>query len=159
AVAARGGTASKPPARADGAALFLSGAPLLRGGCRRCRRRRRRALGVNGIGRRIGIAALLDNPQPRDVLEVVVVLLGEYVAAGAICDKEHFARARRIGGSLDRGAARIADWPGRQPVDHVGVVGRRLLLLALGDRMAERAFAADQTVDDGRIGFETPALL
>src|SRR5262249_56901652 len=59
---------------------------------RRSRGRRRRCDG--GV-----LAALLalDPAQPVDVLLVLVVVLGEHVAAGAVGDEEDFLGARRVG--------------------------------------------------------------
>ena len=46
---------------------------------------------------------------------MLLQVLGEGVPAGAVGDEEHFLGARRIGGRLERGAARIGDRPRRQP--------------------------------------------
>src|SRR5262249_61811675 len=78
---------------------------------------------------------------------------------GAMAYEEHSLGACRIGRGRDRGPSGIRARPRRQAVDDVSVVGRRLLFLALRDRMAERALAADEAVDNGRIGFESPLLL
>src|SRR6516164_3718107 len=75
-------------------------------------------------------------------------------SAGAVGDEIKLARARRTGGGLERSTTRIRDRSGRQTVDLVGVVRCRLLDLALHDRPAKRAFAADQAVDDGRVGLQ-----
>src|SRR5262249_3107597 len=68
-------------------------------------------------------------------------------------------RARWLSGSLDGGATRIGNGPGRQAVDDVRVIGCRLGYLALGERVAERALAESQTVDDGRIRLQFHLLL
>src|SRR5712691_5439204 len=85
-----------------------------RGGLRRGRgdRRRRRA-------RALAALLLLDHAQARDVLLVLVKIVGEDVPAGAVGDEEDLLGARRIGGGLERSAARIGDRPGRQALDHV----------------------------------------
>src|SRR5581483_3927771 len=46
----------------------------------------------------------------------------------------------------------------RQAVDHIGVVGRWMLDLVLLDRPAERTLAADQAVDDRRVGLQLHLL-
>src|SRR5262245_1081250 len=75
--------------------------------------RRGRILGL--IGSRRGGAALaaLDHAQAGDVAQVLLIGLGEDMAAGAIGDEVELARARWIGGGLKRGPARIGDRPGR----------------------------------------------
>src|SRR5690348_14015903 len=80
----------------------------------RAQRSRRRILGLVGgrRGRRRAALARLDHPQLRHVAHMLLVGLGEDVAAGAIGDEEQLARARRIGSSLERGAARIGDRSG-----------------------------------------------
>src|SRR5262245_51397657 len=90
---------------------------------------------------------------------MLVVALGEGMSAGVVGHEIEFLRARRIGGGLDRGAPRIGNRPGRQAVDDISVVGRRLRYLALGERMAERSLAEDETVDDGRIRLQLHFLL
>src|SRR5215471_12066265 len=140
-------------ARLD-AALDRGGPDWLGG---RLRRRRRGRLGGGGrCGRGVLAGALLafDPAQTVDVLLMLVVVFREDVPANAVGDEIEILGARRIGGRLERGAARIADRPRRQAVDDVGVVRRRLALLALGDRVAEGAFAAGEAVDDGGIGLQ-----
>ena len=126
---------------------------VLVGGLRRREGRRRRRLRRSRLRR-----LLLDHAQPRHVLLVLLVVVGEGVAAGAVGDEKQFLGARRIGGGFERGAARIGDRPRRQPVDDIGVVGRRLLDLVALDRPPERALAADQPVDDRRIGLQLHLL-
>ncbi len=135
---------------------------------RRCYRARRGVLAAGCAGAKagavVGCAArgcarlLLDHAQPRDVLLVLLVVVGEDVAAGAVGDEKQFLGARRIGGGFERGAAGIGDRSRRQPVDDIGVVGRRLLDLVALDRPPERALAADQPVDDRRIGLQLHLL-
>src|SRR6202012_5171447 len=48
---------------------------------------------------------------------------------------------------------------GRQAIDRVGVIRRRLQYFAALDRPAERALAADETVDDGRVGLQLHLFL
>ena len=115
---------------------------------RRARRGRRRI--VSRLDR-IVLNLLFHRAQLGDVLLVLVVGVAEGVAAGAVGDEEQIAGARRIGGGFQRGPPRIGDRPRRQAVNHIGVVGRRLLDFAALDRPAQRALAADQPVDDGRI--------
>ncbi len=81
------------------------------------------------------------------------------MAAGAVGHEIKLLGTRRVGGGLDRGAAGIGDRPGRQTVDEIGVVGRRLGELTLGERMAERALAVDQAIDDRRVGLQLHLLL
>src|SRR5262249_40353970 len=122
-------------------------APLRGRGCRAGGRRRR----LSVRDRRLSSQVLLDRTQARDVLQVLVVALGKRVSTGAVGHEIEVLRARRIGGGLDRAATRVGDRPGRQAVDDVSIVGRRLRYLALGERMAEGSFAEDETVDDGGI--------
>ena len=61
------------------------------------------------IERRLILLIGLDQAQPRDVLLMLFVGLREGVAAGAVGDEIELARARRIGGGFERGAARIGD--------------------------------------------------
>ena len=66
---------------------------------------------------------------------------------------------RRIGDGLHRGAARIGDRRRRQAVDHDRCCTASLRRSRpAGDRPVELALAADQAVDDGRIGLQ-PHLL
>src|SRR5262249_27299407 len=90
---------------------------------------------------------------------MLVVALGEGVSAGAVGHEIEFLRARRVGGGLDRGATRIGNRPGRQAVDDVSVVGRRLAYLVLVERMAEYSLAEDETEDDVRIRLQLHFLL
>jgi len=105
--------------------------------------------GSGAIGRR-----LFKRAQARHVLLVLLVGFREQVTAGPIGDEIEVLGARRIGGGFERGAAGIGDGARRQAVDHVGIVRRGLFDLALHDGAAERAFAAGQPVDDGRIGLQ-----
>ena len=89
---------------------------------------------------------------------MLVVGFGKGMSAGAIGDEEQVAGAGRIGGRLQRGAAGIGDRPRRQTLDHIGVVGRRLRDLGTLDRPPQRAPAAHQPVDDGRIGLQLHLL-
>ena len=93
-----------------------------------------------------------------DILEMLVERFGEGMAAGAVGDEIDFLRRRRIGDCLERGAPGIADRPRRQSGDDVSVVGSRLLQFRPGNRMAERALAEHQSVDDRRIGLELHVL-
>src|SRR4029453_9923042 len=101
--------------------------------------------------RRPSLVVVLDCTQARDILHVLIVGLSEGVSAGAIGHEIELLRARWIGGGLDGGATGIGNRPGRQSVDDIRVIGRRLSDLALGQRMAERAFAENETIDDGQI--------
>ena len=89
---------------------------------------------------------------------MLVVGLGKRVPTGPVGHKEQVARARRVGRRFERGAARIGDRSGRQAFDHIGVVRRRLRDLGALDRPAQRSLAADQAVDDGRIGLQLDPL-
>ena len=80
------------------------------------------------------------------------------MAAGAVGDEEQVAGARRVGGGFQRGAAGIGDRARRQAVDDIGVVGRRLRDFAALDRAAQRALAADDAIDDGRVGLQLHLL-
>ena len=95
----------------------------------------------------------------RHVLQMLVERIGEDVAAGSVRDEIEVLAAGRIGDRLERRLARIGDRPRRQAVDDVGVVGRRLVELGLGDRVAERSLAEHQAVNDRRIGLEPHVLL
>src|SRR5262249_13570098 len=123
------------------------------GALRRCCRRRNRACGrrILRLGNRGEIAAVLDDPQTRDVLQMLIVGFSECMSASAVGREIELLGARRIGGGLDRGSAGIGDGPGRQAVDDVGVVSRRLRDIGLAERAAERALAEGEAVDDGRI--------
>src|SRR5882724_5767957 len=101
----------------------------------------------------------LEPAQFRDVAQVLIIGVGKHMAAGPVSHKEHLFGAGRIRRSFERGAPGICDRTGRQPVDHVGVIGRRRFLFTLGNRMAERALAADEPVDDGWIRLQPLALL
>ena len=119
-----------------------------------------RAAGFAG-GHRIDrrLLLLLDNAQARDILLVLLVIFREHMSAGAVGDEIELLGARRLGGRLERGAARIGNRRRRQAIDHIGVVRRRLLDFAAHDRASQRPFAADQTIDDGRIGLQLHLLL
>ena len=95
----------------------------------------------------------------RDVFLMLLVGFGEDVAAGAVGNEIEVAGAGRIGGGFKRRATGICNRSGRQSVDLVGVVGGRLIDLALHDRPPERALAADQAVDDGRVRLQPHPLL
>src|SRR3974390_906653 len=111
------------------------------------------------FGRRVGCAILLEQAQARQILLVLIVALREQVAAGAVGDKIEVLGTRGIGDGIERSAARIGDRTRRQAVDHIGVVGRRLLDLALQDRATERALAAGQSVNDGRVRLQPHLVL
>ena len=100
--------------------------------------------GRPGIGRGAILLIGFERAQPRHVFLMLVVVFRKNVTAGAVGDEIELARARRIGGRFERGAAGIADRPRRQAVDLIGIVWRRLIDLAFHDRPPERAFAADQ---------------
>src|SRR5438105_1789862 len=102
-------------------------------------------------GWRLSLLLGLDRTQAGDIFHVLLVAFGKGVPAGSVGDEVKLLRASRTGGSLDGGTARIRDRPGRQTVDDVGVVGRRLGYLAFGQRMPERALAEDEAVNDRRI--------
>ena len=109
--------------------------------------------------RRFSLLLVLDCTQARDILHVLIVGLSEGVSAGAVGHEIELLRTRRIGGGLDRGATGIGNRPGRQAVDDIRVIGRGLGNLALGQRVAERAFAEDETIDDGRVRLQLHLLL
>ena len=90
---------------------------------------------------------------------MLLVAFGEGVAAGAVGHEVELSGARGIGRGFKRGATRIGDRAGRQSIDLIGVVRRRLIDLALHDRTAERALAADQSVYDRRIRLQPHSLL
>ena len=117
-------------------------------------RRRRGSPGAS-----LSLASFSIWRQRCDVFLMLVERLGEGVAAGPVGDEIEILRARGIGDRLHRRLAGIGDRPGRQTVDDVGVVGRRLIEFALGYAVPERSLAADQAVDDRRIGFELHPLL
>jgi hypothetical protein len=54
---------------------------------------------------------------------------------------------------------RLTDPTGRQSVNDVGIIGRRLLDFAAHDRPAQRALPADQPLDNSRIGLQPHVLL
>src|SRR5215471_2197915 len=122
-------------------------------------RTRRRSRRLRIRRRRLSLLLVLDRTQAGDVFHVLLVAFGEGMPAGAVGDEVKLLRASRTGGSLDRGTARVRDRPGRQTVDDVGVVGRRLGYLAFGQRMPERALAEDETVNDCRIRLQLHLLL
>ncbi len=104
-------------------------------------------------------AALLDHAQPRDVALMLLVVLRERMAAGAVGHEVELPRARRIGGRFDRRAPGIGDRPGRQAIDH----DRCCRASAVRDPPATAAGRAclcrRQAVDDGRIGLQPHLLL
>src|SRR3954471_19366861 len=110
------------------------------------------------IGGRRSSELLLELTQLRDVLLVLLQVLGERMPAAAIGNKEQFLGTRRAGGRFERSAARVGDRPRRQPLDHVSVIRRRLLDFRAHDRAPERTLAADQSIDDRRIGLQLDAL-
>ena len=126
---------------------------------RRGDRRRPAASSRLVVKRRLILLIGFHRAQPRDIFLMLLVGLRKSMAAGAVGDEIEFARARRIGRGFERGAAGIGDRSGRQAVDDIGVVGRRLLDLAFHDRPAERALAADQAINDRRIGLQLHFLL
>src|ERR1044071_6236594 len=73
----------------------------------------RRLRSCKGRCRRLGAAGLrrllVDHAPPRDVLVVLLVTVGEDVAAGAVGDEKQLLGARRVGGGFERGAAGIGD--------------------------------------------------
>src|SRR6202022_3933693 len=118
------------------------------------RGRSRRRLRIVSWLDRIVLNGLFHRAQPGDVFLVLVVSFGESVPAAAVGDEEQVAGTRWIGSSLKRSAAGIGDRSGRQAVDDVSIVRRRLLNFAALDRPAQRSLAADQPIDDGRIGLQ-----
>jgi transposase len=113
-----------------------------RGWCK-CRNSRRssggssRSIATSRTGSRGAARLLLDAAQPRHILLVLLVAVGKGMPAGAVGHEIQLLGPRRIGGGFERGAAGVGDRPRRQPVDHVGVVGRRLLDLAPLDRPSQ----------------------
>src|SRR5579885_1103050 len=90
---------------------------------------------------------------------MLLVGFGEGVTAGPVSNKVQLPRARRIGGSLERGAARIGNRARRQTADDICIVRRRLFDLGLGEWTTERTLAANQAVDDGRVRLQLHVLL
>src|SRR5215831_892483 len=133
-------------------------------GGRRLRSRRggrRGSLGwwrVLGRLKRVVLDLLFHPSQLGDVLLVLIVGFGEGVPAGPVGDEIEVARACRVSGGFERGAAGIGDRSGRQTVDHIGVVGGRLGNLAALDRPPQRPLASNQAIDDGRIGLQFDIL-
>src|SRR5262249_36354244 len=93
------------------------------------------------------------------MFHVLIVALREGVSSSSVGDKIQLLRARWIRGGFDRGTTGIGDGPGRQAVDDVGVIGRRLGDLALGERVTKPALAEGETVNDGGIRFYLHFLL
>src|SRR5918997_2626355 len=89
---------------------------------------------------------------------MLIQRFGKRLSASAVGDEIQLLGPRRIGGRLDRGAARIGDRPGRQTFNNVSVVGRRLLDLATHDRTPKRTLASDETVNDRWIRLQLHAL-
>src|SRR6516162_9318484 len=116
------------------------------GGCRVGGRGRGGGRGIVGRLDRVVLGRLFHRAKLCNVLLMLVVGLGEGVTAGAIGDEIEVAGARRVGGGLERGAAGIGDRPGRQAVDHIGIVGRGLGNFAALDWPPQRALAADHPV-------------
>ena len=123
-----------------------------RRGARRAGTRRRR-----GSARRGGRTLRLDLAPARDIALVLLDRLGEDMAARAVGDEIQFPGARRAGDGFHRGSARIGDRARRKTIDRVGVVGRRLGDLVLGEAVPQGTLAADQAVDDGRVGLQAHA--
>ena len=114
----------------------------------RCGRRRR-------SGRCLLLPLPLDLPPARDVAIVLVDVVREGVPALAVGDEVQRALARRgRDRRQDRGAARIADRPGRQAGHDVGVVGRARLQVGARQLAALHALAAGHAVDRGRIALQ-----
>ena len=77
------------------------------------------------------------------------------MAARTVGDEEEVARPRWVGHRLERGAARIGDRAGRQPVDGVGVVrGGRVAILDRDLVAVRLTLAAEHAVNDRRVGLE-----
>src|SRR5690242_20013313 len=89
-----------------------------------------------------------NRAQPCHVFLMLLVCLGEGMAAGAVRDEKQFPCAGRICRRLERRAARIGDRSWRQAVDNVGIVWRRVFDFAFHYRAPKRAFAPDKPVDD-----------
>ena len=129
---------------------------------RRGRRRRRAAAAAVGWRARpeaLRRALLLDRAQPRDV--ALVLLVASRRRRGRRCRRRRntgpwcapdWRRPRARRGPDWRSAPAAGRRSGR-------CCRRRLLDLAARDRPAERALAADQAVDDGRVGLQPHLLL
>src|SRR5262245_49775708 len=85
---------------------------------------------------------------------MLVVGFGKGMAARAVGDEEQIAGTRGIGRSFQRSPSGVGDRPGWQTVDYIGVVRRRLLDFRALDRAPQRSLAADQSIDDRRIGLQ-----
>ena len=102
-------------------------------------------------GRRRRTVAVLDAAQARNVLLVLSITIRKYMTAGSVGNEVEFLGARRIGGGLQRRAARISDRPRRQAINRISIVRCRLFNLTLEDRPAQRPLAASQPVNDRRV--------
>ena len=87
-----------------------------------------------------------------DVLQMLIERFGEDMPAGSVGDKVEILAVSRVRDRFERRPAGVANRSGRQPVDDVGVIGRRLVQVGLGDAAAERALAQRQAVDNRRVG-------
>src|SRR5690606_30990057 len=79
------------------------------------------------LDRRRIVLLPFQRAQASDGAQMLFVGFREGVAAVAVGDEIELLGARRIGGRLQRRTSRIGDRTRRQPLDDVGVVGRRLL--------------------------------
>src|SRR5262249_1944443 len=102
---------------------------------------------------------LLDRPQPRDVLIVLLEIFRKRVPAGSVGNEKDLLGACGIGGRFERRTPWIGDRPRRQAIDSVGIVRCGLLDVAPRDRSTKGALAADKAVDDRRIRLQTDSLL
>src|ERR1700730_2343034 len=102
---------------------------------------------------------MLDHPQAGHVFQMLVIAVRKRMPASAISHKVELLRARRVGGGLDGRTAGIGDRTGRQPIDQIGVVRRRLRNIALREGSTQRSFAENKPVDDGRIRLQLHLLL
>ena len=109
----------------------------------------------DGLGAALLLLLPLDLLPARHVAVVLVDVVREAVPALAVGDEIKRAIARRgRDRRQDRGAARIADRPGRQAGHDVGVVGRARLQVGTRQLAALHALAVGHAVDRGRIALQ-----
>ena len=105
------------------------------------------------------LAALALNSAPLRHIGVVLRKgRREGMATGAIGNEVEVFRLGRIEYRLNRRPSRIGDRCWRQSLDFIRIVGRLLLQLTLENTPAERTLAADNPVNDGRIGLQRDTL-
>ena len=93
-----------------------------------------------------------DLTPARDIVIMGIEARRKRMAAGAVGDEIEVLGLGRLQHGLDRRAPGIGDRSWRQAVDLVGVVRGLAIELLLRDGMIEHALAANQAIDDGRVG-------